>query len=433
MFQDWIGNDYTLNFHAGTDIYPAMVTLVTPGFSAIAIDGSRNFQQLALQGLYSLLGPVNYGSFSTLPLWYDASSRAINALAGDGYIPGSPLFCAGHSYGGSVALITAARIRLASANSYIRYITYGCPKPGDERLADLISRCAGTSIANVGDLVTVVPFTFLQISTVVPTIPLAYALLSSSWHQPPESALQLEDGTLQLRLSQPIESAQIIALVQSAFMGVPIAPLQSHPITEYIRRILLRCDVVAWPINEEVLVDCQTCYPVAYGWLDLGGPIPPVNLSIELASLAPDAAERARPSAIVLTSKALADSGKRATGSILLASKATAYGPACGDGYHWPIGDTIVFSTTGPVNPGYYRVPTMVAGTLYHLKLLGNSSGTTVFIQVLSGPCINFDGVASLTSVGDCFQFTPLLNDAALNFIVGNAGNWTIVLDTGTC
>jgi pimeloyl-ACP methyl ester carboxylesterase len=251
-----------------------MVTIVAEDWSAIAIDGTRNFQQLALQGLYSLQGPEDFGAFSSLRLWYDAATRAIEALEDDGYDNGKPLFVTGHSYGAAVALLVAARVKLASRGTFIRYLTFACPKPGDARLIDVIRRCAGYSIRNTGDIVTVVPFSELQFWNFVPFYGAAALYGLARWEQPPEGYLQHDDGTLEARGEINPATAVVADILADAFRNVNLAPVQAHRLPEYQRRLALRCNEPIWPVNDDVLEDCEGCTPTPFGWLDLGGQVP---------------------------------------------------------------------------------------------------------------------------------------------------------------
>jgi Lipase (class 3) len=256
---DLIGNIATITLHKGNSLYPTVVTIVTPEWSAIAMAGTSNFQQAALQGLYSLAGPVNFGVFSTLPLWYDNATRGIQFLEDDGYVVGTPLFVCGHSYGAASALIIAARIRAAHTTAFIRFLALGCPKIGDERLQALVSQCAGYSIDNVGDIVTFVPFDYLQIWAFLSVFNPLQLLALTTWASAPHRFLQHEDGRLVPRENDTITSGDIGAVLTAAFNAIALAPILPHRLSEYEARMKIRCNAVSWPINADVLADYALC------------------------------------------------------------------------------------------------------------------------------------------------------------------------------
>jgi hypothetical protein len=262
IVSDLIGNIATIKLHKGNSVFPTLVTIVTPEWSAIAYSGTSNFQQFALQALYSLAGPVNFGVLSTMPLWYDSATRGIQFLEDDGYVLGTPVFCCGHSYGAASALITAARIRAAHSTAFIRFLAFGCPKIGDLRLQTLISRCGGYSIENTGDIVTFVPFNELQIWAFLGIFNPLQLLLMTKWQSPPYRFLQHEDGRLLPREDDRVTSGDVGAVLTAAFNAIQLSPILPHRIASYEARAKLRCNEVSWPINESVLADYDLCLEI---------------------------------------------------------------------------------------------------------------------------------------------------------------------------
>ena len=274
LFDDWIGDQAVVNFHERTVLFPACCTVIADDWSAIAWEGTTYYEQYALQGLYSLAGPINFGGFSTLPLWYQAATRGLNFLTADGHIVGKPIFFAGHSYGAAAAMIAAARLRLVGTTPFIRYLTFGSPKPGDDRLTALIQRCQGYSLRNAGDWVTIVPFDELQIWPFLAIYPPGILRALERWSATPNSYVQHEDGFLEPRGQQTLTTETIAHILSFAFAGEPLEILNAHTLAEYRRRIDLRCQGALWPVSDAVYQECEGCSPpplLPNGWLDLGG------------------------------------------------------------------------------------------------------------------------------------------------------------------
>lgn len=103
----------------------------------VVVSGSTNFLQWALQGIYGLTGQTNVGFYSTLPLWEQAADAMIARVFASPSVPTGRIYLAGHSYGGAVCNILAARYRVGQPGRYIGLFTIGSPKPGDFRLRDL--------------------------------------------------------------------------------------------------------------------------------------------------------------------------------------------------------------------------------------------------------------------------------------------------------
>jgi hypothetical protein len=240
--------------------YPRLMIAVCPRYCLVASEGTANEQQIALQGMTDPLGPTNIGAFSTVPLWYLSGLRIVSALTNAGYVAGTPIFFAGHSYGGVSVLVAAAILRIANRNTKIRYLTYGCPAIGDARFTDKISQCEGICIGNTTDIVPALPFGLQELGTALPLVgPLLVARLAS-WDTAPRQALMHSDGRLSLRSRYVPIGAVIAQIYVDIATGVALGPIIAHPIAEYMRRIILRCPNPNYPIlDEAVYTQIQNC------------------------------------------------------------------------------------------------------------------------------------------------------------------------------
>lgn len=104
----------------------------------VVLPGTSNFQQLAFQILYAATGPQNFGSYSTNSVWQSAAVEIERRIGLSGYTSQTEFYFVGHSYGGAVASILAARMTLNRPNVFVNLMTFGSPYPGDDRLARLL-------------------------------------------------------------------------------------------------------------------------------------------------------------------------------------------------------------------------------------------------------------------------------------------------------
>lgn len=122
----------------------------------IWVIGTTTSSQLVAQALQFIDGPVTFGSYSTIPLW------ELGAIFTHNYIGGAAIpntyratIC-GHSMGGAIATVLAAKYRVGNPEREIEVLTFGMPRPGDERLRDLMDSCRVWQVRNEFDPI---PFT----------------------------------------------------------------------------------------------------------------------------------------------------------------------------------------------------------------------------------------------------------------------------------
>lgn len=240
-------------------LMPALVTIVADNWAAAIMDGTRDFDQLAIQAIQSLDGPADVGGFSTCPLWNDAAAYVNGRLEVDGVNDTRPIFLCGHSYGGAAALTLASKFRFASANRLIKYLTFGCPKVGDGRMVALLESCLGLCLRNDNDVVTIVPPDRVVLSPIIVWFPLLVFGPWFDWEVPPNVQTQDDDGLLTAGFEVGLTWSFLFALATRLAAGQPFSQVfPGHQIAEYQRRLTLRCPDPAWPVGteiEEVIAD----------------------------------------------------------------------------------------------------------------------------------------------------------------------------------
>lgn len=244
-----LGPTAMTTLHPRAGFFPALVTVITPQFSIGVMSGTDNYQQFALQGFYTLTGPVDVGIFSCNFVHYSASTWLHLKLVADGAAAGRPVFLVGHSYGGAAASILAGRYINANVDRDVRTLTFGEPKPGDVRLYGLLQACPGISLQNFEDFVCTLPPDYLTIAAVSIALALPGLLTMTSWHYVPNRTVLQLDGSLSPNTSPAIGFTTMLNYTNRALLNLPIAVILDHEITIYRERTLRRCPDREWPIS----------------------------------------------------------------------------------------------------------------------------------------------------------------------------------------
>lgn len=250
FLEPFLGPAFVVQWHAPTTLLPSVTTAVSVDCSFVWVDGTVNYQQFAMQALYSGIPPQNQGSFSTSGFWYRASSWVHAKLEIAGADPDKPIFLCGHSYGATAALILAARYRQWNEDREIRYLTYGCPHIGDTRLHNLLRTIPGIALSNDVDLVTAIP-PDLQVLIAVFNV-LAYLPMLNwpTWRVVPNRSM-MDDNGIQTADTEPIlDYPTLRAMTLRVIANLPYPQIVGHNIEEYFRRIDLRCSAAEWPLKE---------------------------------------------------------------------------------------------------------------------------------------------------------------------------------------
>jgi Lipase (class 3) len=236
-----------ITWHPGGSLYPGVLTLVTPSYAVAIAHGTTQYQQVALYSFYGIAPPNNFGIFSTNNAFYSASTYLHTLLVGDGMVAGTPIMLAGHSYGGAMCLLLAARYRFVDATRDIRFLTYGAPKSGDARLSALLGQCIGLAVENDQDFVPLLPPDLSALTPVIAILGLQSLTVWVPWRRCPTTLLQFADGTTAINVAGTMSTATLLAMVQRVLAHLTLFGFPAHPIQEYIARISLRCQNQDFP------------------------------------------------------------------------------------------------------------------------------------------------------------------------------------------
>jgi len=230
-----------INWHPSDGTLPAIVTIIHPDYAVAIADGTRNFQQIALQGLFFLQGPQNFGQFATMPLWHTAGQTILQTLKDDGYNFNGSVCFVGHSYGGAAACIAAIKLGVPNDRARRDVLTFGMPKPGDQRLVDRLHARQAVHLVNHDDIVTILPPDLILLNPVAAVLGQFVNSLWPDWVKPFDQQRQAFNGSLQFADADAPDFDTLLNVVESAINNVPLDPVAPHYIQEYIKRLRKRC------------------------------------------------------------------------------------------------------------------------------------------------------------------------------------------------
>lgn len=231
-------------------IFPANFGLVPPAPAPVVIvlAGTDNAVQWIQQIAYGIGPPRDQGTFSTHPVWYADSSMILDLLLMSGANATQDIVIVGHSLGGAIGCLVAARLRQGNATRNIQLLTLGCPRPGDVRLHDLLRTTQAVNLQDEDDPITAIPSNLLDIpSALLPFVAGVYQANSPRWVPAPNLKRIAWDGTVSDGAANPGLQAFLNEVWLFAIGFGPFPWLTPHDQTEYERRLCVPAPApVAW-------------------------------------------------------------------------------------------------------------------------------------------------------------------------------------------
>lgn len=222
-----------------TAVTPRTLIATNGSVTLVFIAGTTNYQQTALQGMFSLIPPSFMAGYGTNAVWQAASHIVAQRIIDSGVSLNTEIRLVGHSYGGAVATLLAAQMKRFTPGRTIELLTFGAPKVGDDRLVALLTNVPSMAIANDGDPIP-------SLAPALPyTIPFGAEILFvilESWNQyvtnPNQFILDLQ-GHLTASQGVTFTLLQLGQLIIDALTSTPPAAIAAHSMAEYYTRLLL--------------------------------------------------------------------------------------------------------------------------------------------------------------------------------------------------
>jgi len=258
------GTPDTLTFHPNNpaSLIPGYAILRYPNLTIVVVSGTTTPEQWAVQIVQGTQAPVNSGWYSTLPLWREAAVTVLTDLVGDDVPSGQPILVIGHSYGGVIATQVAATYKRADPTRVVKLVTFGMPRPGDQRLADVVNRLETTNLQNSGD-----PFPALPPQEFWWPIWFGFAgaIGLFNWSQYKIGGEKRElftDGTTGPVYVSTALQDQMLAILASVIVIAPPPDFTAHQVQAYYNRLLLGAAAgTTWPVTPDKVTAIAAIYP----------------------------------------------------------------------------------------------------------------------------------------------------------------------------
>lgn len=216
---------------------PGSLIAIRGNSTVILVAGTSNLTQWTYQITGGLLGITDYGWYSTLAFWRQASDAILARLENAGMDSSGPLCFVGHSFGAALCCILAARMLMFNTGRPVQLLTFGCPKPGDDRLIALLRPSRQLHFVNSDDPIPYLPPGINEIAIVAALVPDSLIARWSSW-RPPENRFGLTPEALRYDNPSAIGLVGIIyRTVVRLLAGLEPPAATAHGTPEYERRV----------------------------------------------------------------------------------------------------------------------------------------------------------------------------------------------------
>lgn len=220
-------------------VVPGGLVQVADDAVYVCLDGTTDFQQLALQAAYLLTPPSHLGAYGTSLVWWVGRQAWVNRLIDLG-VPGDrPLVLCGHSMGGVLAALIGASAKLLDPARRVVISTYGMPPPGDTRLRALLTLCETTHVTNVGDPVPCFP-SVLGLGW--PTLWVPFNAVFVAWdafRQPTQRLILDQFGGHHVDDRDWYQVQTVLSAAAFIVAGFPVSSFPAHGISAYLVRLVL--------------------------------------------------------------------------------------------------------------------------------------------------------------------------------------------------
>lgn len=224
-------------------LIPGAIIGFSDEWNILYCSGSSTNWQLAFQGVSSLVGPEDIGGMGTLDTWavaLDQFTERINDTIEERGMPvRNKWFFCGHSYGGAIACLLAAQMKLAFPEREISLITFGCPCPGDIRVRNILKTVRQVHIQNIGDVVSSLPPNGVNLLELGAFFSTDWMTRWARWWPPDSRVYLAEDGTYTMGGNPPADVFFWSPILIFATEGLGTLDTSAHLMPAYIERLAL--------------------------------------------------------------------------------------------------------------------------------------------------------------------------------------------------
>jgi len=239
FLEDYLGDGFTYATATNGPVLPPGSIIAVGSKVFVFLAGSTNFFQIALQILYAGFGPIDMGGLSTNPAWYATALAIETRMTAAGAGAQTEFYFVGHSFGGAVAQVLAARMRQNRPAVLLNVVTFGSPCAGDSRLVALLEGARTRHYCIPEDPVPGMPprtftlFSFFPILSL--PLQIQWALIA-----PPKSRVLLGPNGEQVDSDDEFLPFSITDAVANLIAtGAPVDFAEVHAIARYVARMRL--------------------------------------------------------------------------------------------------------------------------------------------------------------------------------------------------
>lgn len=223
----------------------------------IVIAGTSTVEQWLAQIQYGARPPTGFGVFATLPFWNGVVDYILGKLLPLAIPTLQDVIIVGHSMGGAVASVLAARLRIGQPLRRIQLLTLGSPRAGDARLYGILASTDMVNLQNDGDVVLSIPVNLFELPlTLQILVQQNYPPGSLLWAVQPARYRVSWEGLVEQGAGQPGENVPTLAVVFFFWLHINIPDFSPHLQQEYERRLCraAQAPVVwldSWDLNQD--------------------------------------------------------------------------------------------------------------------------------------------------------------------------------------
>lgn len=202
--------------------------------------GTTTNAQLSQQAGEMAGGPVDFGRYGTLNIWRDGVQFVKDLMRDAGVGVATPVLLCGYSMGGAIAFNHAVELMLGRPQRSIELLTFGCPRPGDDRFIYYTSGMRQRHIKNAGDVIPWCCPTPVELGPLALGVPGNTLNAIAKWRSPRSGAFLFGDGTMLEGDGPPAQVADLGAAWAAMRVFDAIPSIATHDMAEYVRRLEMR-------------------------------------------------------------------------------------------------------------------------------------------------------------------------------------------------